>query len=1099
MRKMKIERIAVVLCVLLASVMNLKAQNTTSSIAGTATDGEESLAGAVVKVTHLESGTTYSTVSNGKGFFRFDGLRPGGPYKVEVSYVGHKKSIVNIKQIHLGEVYSCNVTLDSGNELNEVVITGAAAVRKTGGSEHITSADILKTPSIERSLDDITRLSPYFQGNTFGGRDQGMNNYSIDGANFNFNMGLDRGRLPAQNRPISIDALDEIQIVTSAFDVKNSNFMGASVNAVTKKGTNAFRGTAYTYFKNEDLRGNRIDHEDLGERAKEQRNIWGMTLGGPILKDKLFFFVNGEYEHSPKPIHKWKLSADGKDNAADMISRVTAADMERFATDLKSMYGWDPGSWTDFDGVNDTYRLLARLDWNISDRHHAMLRYNYTGMKTDNNVSGGALGLGAPVSNLSQSFRGSTWVRKDNVHSLTAEVNSRFSSTINNVLRAGFTFNDANNRESDAAFPTIDILKPDAAGVNRPFMNAGYEQHAYLNGINEKSWNIVDNLTMSLGNHFVTLGAAFESTTASNCYMRYGAGYYRYNSYDDFLQKKAPVAFALCYSLTGDERALSDVTYNRLSLYAQDEWNVNSRLRLLYGLRMDMPMYTNHRYENPSVANLDFNGEKLNTSEWPKAVPLLSPRIGFNYDITADGSLRLRGGTGIFTGRFPLIFLSKMQEGSGMLQTSLQIKDAKDPLLQYFAGKGVLTPSQVLNELVPSLPADQQKRFPTQPGAVTNLIAIDRNFKMPQVWKSTLAIDWRLPLPFDNLFTLEGTFAKDINAITAYDANIDPSKVEARRFNGNDNRYFYPGMKNVRIHPDNGYAYVMINTSKGYSANIMAQLTMTPVRNLDLMAAYTFTTSKALNPMGSNQIENTPNNLATVNGYNYAEVGNARYIFSPHRVIASASYRLSYARNKMQTLVSLFYEGRKNGSYSYVYSTDMNNDGINQDLIYIPSSKDELLFQDIKDKQGNVTFSAAEQSEAFWAFVNQDPYLSSHKGQYAEQYAAYNPWLNRFDLRLSQEFKVKVGNSVNRLQLNLDILNLGNLLNSGWGLAKSARTAACKPLNRVGVDANNTPIFNMSTYNDRDGKLRLVDSTYDVLRGSTYCWQMQIGVKYIFN
>lgn len=201
MRKMKIERIAVVLCVLLASVMNLKAQNTTSSIAGTATDGEESLAGAVVKVTHLESGTTYSTVSNGKGFFRFDGLRPGGPYKVEVSYVGHKKSIVNIKQIHLGEVYSCNVTLDSGNELNEVVITGAAAVRKTGGSEHITSADILKTPSIERSLDDITRLSPYFQGNTFGGRDQGMNNYSIDGANFNFNMGLDRGRLPAQNRP----------------------------------------------------------------------------------------------------------------------------------------------------------------------------------------------------------------------------------------------------------------------------------------------------------------------------------------------------------------------------------------------------------------------------------------------------------------------------------------------------------------------------------------------------------------------------------------------------------------------------------------------------------------------------------------------------------------------------------------------------------------------------------------------------------------------------------------------------------------------------------------------------------------------------------
>ena len=1099
MKKVKMKKIAAVLCIVLASVMNLKAQNTTSSIAGTATDGEESLAGAVVKVTHVESGTTYSTVTNTKGFFRFDGLRPGGPYRVEVSYVGHEKSIVNVRQIRLGEVYSCNVSLKGGSELEEVVVTGSASIRKTGGSEHITANDILNTPAIDRSLDDLTRLSPYFQGNTFGGRDQGMNNYSIDGANFNFNMGLDRGRMPAQNRPISIDALDEVQIVTSAFDVKNSNFMGAGVNAVTKKGTNMFKGSAYTYFKNEDLRGNRIDHEDLGERVKEQRNIWGVTLGGPLVKDKLFFFVNGEYEHSPKPIHKWKLSTDGKDNAADMVSRVTAADMERFASDLKSMYGWDPGSWTDFNGVNDTHRLLARMDWNISDRHHAMLRYNFTGMKTDNNVSGGALGLGAPVSNLSQSFRGSTWIRKDNVHSLTAEVNSRFSHSVNNVLRAGFTFNDANNRESDAAFPTIDILKPDAAGVNRPFMNAGYEQHAYLNGINEKSWNIVDNLTMSLGSHFLTVGAGFESTTASNCYMRYGAGYYRYNSYEDFLQKKAPVAFALCYSLTGDERALSDVTYNRLSLYAQDEWNVNSRLRLLYGLRMDMPMYTNHRYENPSVANLDFNGEKLNTSQWPKAVPLLSPRVGFNYDVTADGSLRLRGGTGIFTGRFPLIFLSKMQEGSGMLQTSIQIKDANDPLLQYFAGKGVLTPSQVLNELLPTLPDDQRKRFPTEPGAVSNLVAIDRNFKMPQVWKTTLAIDWKLPLPFDNLFTLEGTFAKDINAITAYDANIDPSKVEARRFNGNDNRFFYPGIKNVRIHPDNGYAYVMTNTNKGYSANVMAQLKMSPVRNLDLMAAYTFTASKACNPMGSNQIENTPNNLATVNGYNYAETGNARYIFSPHRVIASASYRVSYARRQMSTLVSLFYEGRKNGSYSYVYSTDMNNDGINQDLLYIPSSKDELLFQDIKDKQGNVTFSAAEQSEAFWAFVNQDPYLSSRKGRYAEQYAAYNPWFNRFDLRLTQEFKVKVGGSVNRLQLNLDILNLGNLLNSGWGLVKSARTAACKPLNRVGVDADNTPVFNMSTYNDRDGKLRLVDSTYDILRGSAYCWQMQIGVRYIFN
>ena len=1092
------KRLAVMLCLSVVFSVFSIAQNTSSTITGTTSDGDELLPGAVITLTETASGTTYTAISNHRGQYRIDGLRPGGPYRMTVSYVGHKKGVIDIKRLNLGEVHYCNVTLDAAGELAEVTVKGSASMRKTGGSEHITADDILNTPAIERQFDDLTRLSPYFQGNTFGGRDQGMNNYSIDGANFNFNMGLDRGRMPAQNRPISIDAIEEMQIVTSAFDVKNSNFMGASVNAVTKKGTNTFKGSAYTFFRSEDMRGNRIDHEDIGERPEERRNIWGFTFGGPIIKDKLFFFTNAEYEHSPKPIHKWRLSEDGKDNASDMISRVTASDMERFSNDLRTMYGWNTGSWTDFNGVNDTYRMLARLDWNLSDRHHAMLRYNYTGMKTDNNVEKGALGLDVPVSQMSQTFRGSTWARRDNVHSLTAEINSRLSDKITGVLRGGFTFNDANNRDSEAAFPTIDILKADDAGVMRPFMNAGYDQYAYLNGINEKSWNIIGNVTMSLADHFLTTGAEFEGTTASNCFMRYGAGYYRYNSYDDFVQQKAPVAFAMCYSLTGEERALSDVTYKRFSLYAQDEWNVNQRLRLLYGVRMDMPMYTNHRYENPSVAGLDMNGEKLNTGQWPKTVAMFSPRIGFNYNVTTDGSLRLRGGTGVFTGRFPLIFLSKMQEGSGMLQTTVSVNKANDPLLQYLAG-GIRTPQQILEEVVPNLPDNLKQKFPTEPGAVKNLVAIDRNFKMPQVWKTTLAADYKLPLPFNATITLEGTFAKDINAITAYDANIDKEKVEAKRFNGNDNRLFYPGANDKRLYKDNGYAYVMTNTSKGYSANVMTQLKMTPIKDLDIMAAYTYTVSKSLNSLTSNQIENTMTNLATVNGYNYPEVSNARYVYSPHRIIASATYRISYARNKMQTLVSLFYEGRRNGSYSYIYSKDMNNDGVNNDLLWIPASKDELIFKDIKDKQGNVTFPAEQQSEAFWAFVNQDPYLSAHKGEYAKAYGAFNPWYHRFDIRVTQEFKVTVGKTTNRFQLNFDILNIGNLLNSGWGLQKVARDAACKPLNRVGVDNNNTPIYNMTTYNDREGNLKLIDSTYDVLRQSSNCWQMQLGLRYYFN
>ena len=1102
MIRSQILRLATACCLLFSAFQSMKAQNTTSSVVGTTSDGEEILIGAVVRLTHVESGTTFSTVSNAKGMYRIDGLMPGGPYKMEVSYVGHNKSVVNINRLSLGEVYSCNVNLVSGNELKEVVVKGTASLRKTGASENYSAEDIDNQPTVNRTIQDVLALSPYYIGSaSFGGRDAGMNNYSIDGANFNANMGLDREVMPGAGTPFALEALEDIQIVTSAFDVKNSNFMGASINAVTKKGTNTFRGSAYHFYKDESLRGNKVDGEELGDRPNIKRTIYGLTLGGPIVKDKLFFFVSAELENTPLELHTWKCSQNGVENGKNFISRVTESDMQKFASDLQSMYGWNPGSYNDFTGENKFFRLMARMDWNIAKNHTFTLRYNQTNGKKDNAFSSPGMGLGdGRVSIYSMVFDGSNWRKVDNVYSLTGELNSRWGKNISNKLRGSFTFNDANNRECDAAFPNIEIMKTyDGDGKNHAYMSAGYDPHAWQNGINEKSWNISDDLNISIGNHYLTLGAGFESTKASNCYMKYGAGYYRYASYDDFLQKKAPVAFAMCWSLTGEDRALSDVTYNRLSAYAQDEWQATDRLRLLYGVRMDMPMYTNHRYENPSVAQLDFNGKKLNTGEWPGNVALFSPRVGFNYDVTADGDLRFRGGTGIFTGRFPLIFLSKMQEGSGMLQTSVQITNAANPLLQYLAG-GVRTPQQVLSEVVPNLPEDQKKLFPTTPGAVSNLIAIDENFKMPQVWKTTLALDYKLPLGFDNLFTLEGTYSKDINAITAYDANIDMDKATAKQFAGPDNRYFYPGNTEKRIHQDNGYAYEMTNTSKGYSANLMAQLKMTPVKDLDLMVAYTWTASKTMNSLQSNQVENAMNNLPTVNGINFQETQNARYVYTPHRIIASASYKISYVDDHASTRISLFYQGRRNGSYSYIYNGDLNNDGIANDLLYIPASKDEMNFMEYK--VGETTYTVDQQKNAFWDFINQDPYLSKHKGEYAQAFSAFNPWYNTFDLRFTQELKLKVGKQVNRLQLNFDILNFGNLINSKWGCSKYVTSAAIKPLvvdakNRV--DANNQPIYKLANYKDADGNVKLLDHTFDVTRNSNNCWRMQIGVKYIFN
>ena len=1099
-----LRRLAVMLYLSVFSFVFTLAQNTTSTISGTTSDADEVLPGAIVRLTETGTGTTYTTVSNQKGQFRFDGLRPGGPYRLEVSFVGHNKAVVNIKRISLGELYSCDVKLTAGNELREVIITSqAAAIRKTGSSENFSAEDIDNRPTIDRTIQDILAMSPYYTGSgSFGGRDGGMNNYSIDGANFNANMGLDREKMPGAGTPFALEALEDIQIVNSAFDVKNSNFMGATINAVTKSGSNTFRASAYHFYKDESLRGNKVDGEELtAPRGDIKRTIYGLTLGGPIVKDKLFFFVSAEMENTPLELHQWRASQNGVEDGKNLISRVTEADMKKFAQDLQSMYGWNPGSYNDFTGDNKFFRLMTRIDWNISKNHNLTLRYNQTNGKKDNLYSSPGMGMGdGRVSVYSMVFDGSNWRKVDNVYSLTGELNSRFGNNINNKLRASFTFNDANNRECDASFPCIEIMKTyDGDGKNHAYMSAGYDPHAWLNGINEKSWNIVDDLNISLGNHYLTIGAGFESTVASNCYMKYGAGYYRHASYDDFLQKKAPVAFAMSWSLTGEDRALSDVTYNRLSAYAQDEWQLNPRLRMLLGVRMDMPMYTNHRYENPSVANLDFNGKKLNTGEWPGNAVMLSPRVGFNYDVTENGDLRFRGGTGIFTGRFPLIFFSKMQEGSGMLQTSVQITNAANPLLQYLAG-GVRTPQQVLGEVVPNLPEEQKKLFPAQPGAVSNLITVDKNFKMPQVWKTTLALDWEAPLGFDNLFTIEGTYAKDINAITAYDANIDMDKATAKRFDGPDNRYFYPGNVEKRIHSDNGYAYEMTNTNKGYSANVMAQVKMTPVKNLDLMAAYTWTASKTMNSLQSNQVENAMTNLPTVNGINIQETQNARYIYTPHRVIASASYKLNYINDQMSTRVSVFYSGQKNGSYSYTYNGDLNNDGMSNDLIYIPASKEEMNFMEYTANK--TTFTVEDQKTAFWNFINQDPYLSKHKGEYAQAFGGFNPWYNRFDLRLTQEIKVKIGKQVNRFQLNFDILNFGNLLNGRGRCAKSAISAAVKPLvvdakNRV--DANNQPIYKLANYKDSEGVTKLVDHTFDIIRNNTNCWRMQIGVKYIFN
>lgn len=1076
------------------------AQVTTSSLGGRVTDGEEALIGATLKVLHDESGTEHACVTNTKGYFSLSGLRVGGTYTVEASYIGHRPVVIHGIRLKLSETYQLNIVMQPSAELDEVVITGKAthfSGDKTGAVTHIREDQWQALPNLSRSLTDMATLSPYAQGSRFGGRDQRQNNYTVDGANFNFNMGLDGAVLPAGGTPISIDALEEMQVSIAPYDVRQSHFVGGSVNAITKSGTNRFNGSAYTYFRSENLRGNKVEGDDLGERPEDRRSIYGFTLGGPLVKNKLFFFVNGEYEYIPTPIHKWRTSTDGVMDAQNQISRTTAEDMDSFRRALISKYGYDPGSYSDFSGENNTYRLMARLDWNITARHRLMLRYNHTSNKTDNNVVGAAFNMnGNPVSKYSMSFRGSCWNSTNSINSWTAELNSSIGSFGSNQLIASYTANDANKRKGiGPVFPTIDILAPDETGKLYAYMNAGYDQHAWNNGIEEKSWSITDNFTLPLGSHKLVAGISYESTQANNCYMRYGAGYYRYNSFDDFMNDATPAAFGICYSLTGEERALSDVHYDELSLYAQDEWDVNEHWKLNYGVRMDVPFYRNDRYANPKISEYDFNGTRISTTHWPKSTPLVAPRIGFIYDVFGNKTLKVRGGIGVFNGRFPLIFLSKMQEASGMLQhTYTTINDAE--VLETLAG-----PIRSRNEVIAMLQERFPAKFPTEKEAsVSNIATIDRDFKMPQVWKASLAADYQLPLPFPADITLEGTYTKDLNAIVYRDVNIRPATDELmERLNGPDNRLYYPGSTKQRIYENINYAILMGNTGKGYSTTLNATMHAEPVKNLHLMMAYTYTRSRVMSNSNSNQVDNAWRQEPAVNGPNYQTLHNSSFMSSPHRLMGQASYRFELFRN-LGTLVSLHYEGMRAGVYTYKFSNDMNNDGVAQDLLYIPADETELKqFHFQEYKSNGVTFTEAEQREAFWNFINRDEYLKKRKGKYTEAYGAYLPWNNRINLRFVQDVHLNLAGSKHTLQVSLDIMNVGNLLNSSWGCAEDA--GACNNgniLQYMKLNEQKEPIYTFRSVT-ADGKTELPTRSSWVSHNTKQCWQMMIGVKYLFN
>ncbi|MBR5568587.1 MAG: TonB-dependent receptor [Bacteroidales bacterium] len=1076
------------------------AQVTTSALGGRVVDANgDPIVGAAVVATHEPSGTVYGVVTNNDGRYAINGMRAGGPYKVEITCLGYQTLAYTNVDLQLAETFALNGQLAEDSELlGEAMVVAAPAskfsAQKMGSATNISSKEISSIPTVSRSLTDVTRLSPYGgNGMSFAGADGRTANFTVDGANFNNNFGLSSS-LPGGGNPISIDAIEEMQVVISPYDVRQTNFIGGGVNAITKSGTNTFKGSAYVYHRNENMRGNMAAGQEVsGARDKDRSTTYGFTLGGPIIKNKLFFFVNAEYSTIPTVVNRWRGSENGEANPDAYISRVPNSVLKDLSEWVKKEYNYDTGSWTDYPATESNMKLLARLDWNINDNHKLAVRYNYTLNQGWNSTNGSSMdgGSRSGFSRFSQygmAYANSLYSMDNLVSTVSLDLNSRLSENLSNQFLATFSKLDDMRGTNSEDFPFIDIRNDDGSSV-LPYISLGYELFTWNNGVHNTHISIKDDLTYYAGNHKFTAGLNYEYQMADNSYMRNGTGYYRYRSLEDFKAGAAPEVVCLTYGYDGEANPAARVRFHKAGIYGQDEWNVNEQFKLTAGLRLDGLFFDNQDLmRNQAIYDLTYvvDGQErhIDTGKWPSAAITVSPRVGFSWDVLGDNSLKLRGGTGLFSGRLPLVFFTNMPTNSGMVQYQAKLNsDGKNggvkTDMSVFEG-GVLRREELLEKL---LEMGYPNSISPEDGTVPSEIsAVDPKFKMPQVWKTSLAIDYSFPTSFPFSISAEGIYNKTVNGVVLRDWSV-VSTEGFSRFNGADNRPIYENYQQKDAAGNNlPSAYVLENTSKGYGYSGTFTVNMRPVSGLSLMAAYTHTVSKEVTGMPGSNASSVLNYIGTVYGPNNPGLHNSEYV-TPDRVIASITHS-----DKSNNHFSLIYEAWRGGSnYSYMTANDMNGDGYNYDLIYIPT--DEQV------ANGEFRFVSEDDATRFMDYVHADKYLSKNQGKYAETYSVYSPWVHRVDFGYKHDFKVKAGNSTNTLQLCIDVKNVLNLFNSNWGVSKYMNPALGEGriLKYEGYDQDGYATFSTPSAVNPDTQV------WNKSIGIGQCWYASVGIKYMFN
>ncbi|RYY30213.1 MAG: TonB-dependent receptor [Sphingobacteriaceae bacterium] len=1083
-------------------------------------DSKETLIGATIKATHQPSGTVYASSTRADGRYTIPNMRAGGPYSIEVSYIGYQAQTFNNISLKLGEPFVLNVTLEqTGTALKEITIasTNPQSVLnsdRSGSVTNLSTRDINNLPSVTRNINDLVRTTPQASSNgqSIGGGNSRQNNITVDGGNFNNQFGIGTN-LPGNGNPIPLDALEEISVNLSPTDVRQSNFIGAAINATTRSGTNNFSGSAYTYFRNQNQIGTRIRSYPELVPAAQSIKIYGARVGGPIIKNKLFFFLN--FEKAEQPGGNSTTLAATPENpfpATPNVNRPTVAELDDISNYLRTTYNYETGPYQNYGYKTERTNVVGRLDWNINNKNRFNIRYSLLQGQTPSFLSNSTNPLVAPpggngsvypvngsrTDNNALAFSNSNYFTEYNYYSLSAELNSSlFAGRFANTLR--FTYNNQNEPRSSNStlFPFVDILKD-----GRPFTSFGYEPFSYGNLRDVNALSFVDYVQWSVGRHNLLAGVQADLNTTKNGFQRFGTSYYIFNSFDDFKNGVNPLAYAKTFSLTPDyAQAFPTFKNQQYSIYAQDDYNVNDKLRLSFGVRANLYNYKQDALTHPLVAALTFaNGEKLNTGTLPKSVLLVSPRFGFNYDVKGDRTLQIRGSAGIFSGGIPGVWIVSQVGDAGMLQFS-----------QVVQGQSA-TPGPFNPNINAYLPATAPAAGTAIPSAIS---LISPNIKAPQTLKVSLAGDIKLPYGFTG--TIEGLYNRDFRTTLFRNPNlVAPQNLNVAGYA--DNRLIYPNAaadKYINIinragQPipnsatntslgDNGIGtYVLDNASKGFYWSVMGRLEKQFNNGFSASLSYIHSEAKSLFDGGGDQPSGAWLATTSVNGSNNPEMGYAGFVV-PNRVVASLSYRKEYLKH-LSTSITIFYDGSNQGRVSYTYSGDLNRDGANADLIYVPKDPSEITFTPFTagTAPNQVTYTAQQQSDIFFRFIEQDPYLLSRKGKYAERNGGLLPWFNQVDAQFQQDIFQNIGGKRNSLQFNVTVLNLANFISKNLGVRRTiVQSQVLVPTNQAALIPGGVtrPTFRLQF----DGTLPTnAVLTRDVVNfSSTYT--MQFGLRYIFN